>query len=248
MHAIALYLLKSIKGAHRILQKKYLVVLCTLEICLLVAFLLESTQDIQERSAVLDTCLITLLTGFVSYQYILLVLILIDKFTCIYMPLRYNSLFTRRYTNRILTFMALMASTIASAFLALYFCYDISYTKVLHLAAICVWVPFDIIVLIISILVYGYFAVVRSKLKQLDAWRQLMASTAILVSFILFYIIPDLTIAITGDAFTGLHDIMFTLFIINSICDAVFITFLNREIRTRFLNMVICRSNEVLPQ
>ena len=247
MHALALLLLKSIKSAKKVLQKVYLVVLCSLEIWICFGFCLaEITQEKQEKSMILDIFLVIFLTGVVSYQYILLALIVTDKFICIYMPLQYNNLFVRRNINGILIAWAIVASTIASAFLALHLCFNKSYTQVLHLTAMYVWVPFDIIVLIISIFVYGYFAAIRSKLKQSDAWRQLIASTAILVSFMLFYIIPDFITAIRGDDIDDIHGVIFTLFIINSICDAVFVIFLNKELRKKLMKM-LDRSNEVLP-
>ena len=247
LHTLALLLMKSIKGAHKVLQKEYMMVLCSMEIWICVGFTIASTtHENQEKSMILNVFLAIFLTGFVSYQYILLALIVIDKFICIYMPLKYNNLFTKRYINGILIVVAITSSSIASAFLALYLCFDKSYTEVLQLAAMCVWVPFDIIVLTISIFVYGYFAAIRSKLKQLDAWRQLLASTAILVSFILFYIIPDFITAITGDDLEGLHSVIFTLFILNSICDAVFVIFLNKVLRKK-LKQMLCGSNEVIP-
>ena len=244
LHGIALFLLTCTKCTHKVLQKEYFIALCCIEVllCLKNSFVL-MMMNIQGRSMLTDSFTIISSTGFATYQYLVLAFIVIDKFTCIYMPLRYNSLFIKRYRNGILIVIAIPALTIASVFLALYLCSKKTYAKLLHLVAMYVWVPFDIIVLIISIFVYGYFAFVRSKLKQLDACRQLLASTAIIVSFILFYIIPDLFIAISGD----IHDELFTLFILNCICDALFVTFFTKELRKSLQN-VMCRSNEVLPR
>ena len=248
MHIITFFLLKSIKGGCKILQGEYLMVLSCIEIWLCLATSLETTtKKIQDRSLLFDIFSLISTSGIKLSQYLILALIVIDKFASIYMPLRYENHFIRKFTVRIIQLIIFAALVISSIFSATYFYYEKDYDKVIHLAAICIWIPFDIFVLTISIFVYGYFAAIRSKLKQMDAWRQLLASTAIIVTFVLFYIIPHVIIAVTGEQLAKLNDIWFIFFTVNLICDAFFATFFNREMRKRLIN-ILCRFNEVTPQ
>ena len=159
------------------------------------------------------------------------------------MPLRYQSLPIKRYTTVLIVCNAFVSLSSATTFLSLYFYYEKDYGRVMQIA-VYVWLPFDIMVLLISIAVYGYFAVVRSKLKQLNAWKQLMVSTAILTSFIVLYLIPDLIMVVAGKMPMELLSSFAMMFTLNLICDAFSVTFLNRELRND-LKRTLCCSHEI---
>ena len=248
MHIITLFLLISTKRCHRIFQREYLITLCFAEIWLCISLCLDSTTiKFNKRSTPMDIFLIISYTGFGLFQYVTLTLIAIDKFTSIYMPLQYQSLTIKRHTRAVITFNAFVSLGVAVTFLSLYFHYKKDYAKVYHLISICVWLPCDVIVLNTLILVYGYFAAIRSKLKQSDEWRQLIVSTAILFSFTLFYVIPDIILVIAGHKIEDLQNVFFMMFTLNLICDALFMTFLNRELRKKLWKTVWC-SNDITPQ
>ena len=245
MHMTALFLLIFTKCSQKILQRAYLIVLCCVDtwFCILNIWLC-IFNELQGRSLPLNIYSIISFTGIVVYQYLLIAFIAIDKFTSVYMPLRYQSLPIKRYTKVFIILNAIVSLTVAVLFLSLYFYYEKDYARILQVAAIYIWLPFDIIVLTISIAVYGYFAAVRSKLKQSNAWRQLIVSTAILLSFLLLYVIPDIIFVVAGHKLEKLYDVFWMMFILNHICDALSVIFLNREIRKRLL----CCANEIIPE
>ena len=249
MHMTALFLLISTKCKDKILQREYLIALCCVEIWICISCSLELLPiEIQGKSILFQIFSIMSISGIVLYQYLLLSFIAIDRFVSIYMPLRYQSLPIKRYTIVFIMFNACVSLSVALTFLSLYFYYEKDYYRMVPLAAIHIWLPFDIIVLVLSIVVYGYFAVVRSKLKQSNAWKQLIVSTAILISFIVFYLLPDLImVAMAGEITKDLVDVVTMMYAVNLICDALSVTLLNRELRKK-LKRTMCCSNEIIPE
>ena len=247
MHIIALFLLIPAKRCHRIFQREYLIALCVVEIWLCVSHSVEATSNSKDRSILIDIFSITSFTGVILYQYLLLASIAIDKFISIYVPLRYQSLSIKRYTRGLMIFYAFVSFSVTAIFLSMYFYYEKDYTKVYQLMGKCIWLPGDIIISITLIMVYGYFAAVRSKLKQLDAWRHLIVSTAILLSFFLFYLIPDLISIVAEHKVAELSVVFYIMYTLDLICDALSMTLLNRVFR-KTLKKKLCCTNKITPQ
>ena len=245
MHMTALFLLTKSTG--RILQREYFLALSCVDIWMCISTSLETVTKVKERSIFFNIFSIISITGIALYQCLLLTFITIDRFVSIYMPLRYQILPIKRYTTVLIIFNACASLSVVVTFLSLYFYFEKDYFRIVALAATCIWLPFDMLVLITSIAVYGYFAAVRSKLKQSNAWRQLIVSTRILLSFILFYLIPDLIFVLAAPIPEELYDVFNIMYILNMICDALTVTFLNRELRRKLIRTMCC-SNEIIPE
>ena len=246
-HINALFLLNSTERGRRIFQREYLTALCITEIWLCVSFSLEATNNPMNRSKLIDIFSIISFAGFSLYQYLLLAFIAIDKFTSIYKPLRYQGLSIKRYTRALIIFGAFVSSSVAVTFLLLHLHNKKDYAKIYQLMSKIIWLPSDMIIFVISIIVYGYFAAVRSKIKQSNACQQLIVSTAIILSFMVFFLIPDLVSVVAVNKYKELYDVFYVMYTLDLVCDALFITFLNRELRT-ILKRKLCRLNHLITQ
>ena len=247
LHTIALTLINfRPQAGTEILQRKKLSALSLSEIWMCVHFtvywIVVFTNNEQEKW--FKALLLEAYSGGALFQYLILLLIVVDKFASVHTHLRYNNSLIKRKMKTIIASIAVLSFCVSVTILTLFLQFDYSYLKIEALLPKCMWIPLDILVVSISITVYGYFAAIRIRLRTLNASRDIFVSVTILTSFLLFYALPDVVYAILslGHLSAEIQEFLSRLcvlcFTMNYTCDALSLLFLNGIVRRRLWRLL----------
>ena len=230
-------------------QKEYLINISFAEVLLSLWSIFECfglKYQLQERLWYQSIMLVLYCSLCVIYLLTMMALI-VDRFLSIYYHLRYAGLFVKRKVKLVIACLWLIGTFILVAFELLLHAFQLEYRKTVQIVSNYILIPLDVLLILLLVIVYTYFATVRNRMAHESSYRQVLIPAMITMTFVLFAAVPD-AIGLAVQAID--QHILLLLYSLLYFSDAMIILVFNRMTRRWVVkwtrnNMTMRRSSNV---
>lgn len=275
LHAVGLYLLCCLRGSPNLngSQRIFLMNLSLAEFCVMFCELVKSVAMLIPSDAGRDFVSILQLAGFSLISYFAMIYLTIDRFFELYLNLKYPLYWNERRSRHLMTSMWVFSTSIALAICFLFQYCNVDYIRICY---IYFYPTLEALFLVVALFTYGYViktscrvistrmkilplqevfdsktvAVLKCKTdRRFEVFRHptFYIPTSLVVTFIIFLVIPDLLYLGNILTKTYMSDqyeaAIFMTYFISFTCDAVIYIFLSPPVRCLFLKKFFRRKN-----